>query len=165
MSLCHLKSYILVVCHWKRFPKCAFSSACGSAPTYSWAFRSLEGVSKNSRRNLGTSEFRRLLNSSSASLARCFAQLGQICSARCATRLVGPSSLPAANIYLAKVSHRTLECKLKYLLQQLVCNLSEESVNVVTAFGRSLQEIHSVPASLSILISFISILKTYHHVS
>lgn len=96
MSLCHLKSYILVVCHWKIFPKCAFSSACGSAPTYSWAFRSLEGVSKNSRRNLGTSEFRRLLNSSSASLATCFAQLGQICSARCATRLVGPSSLPVA---------------------------------------------------------------------
>ena len=150
---------------WKSFSKMCIFSACGwGADERRLTFGHSE-VWK-ARRNqeyleapetfwkLGMWELRRLLSSSSVSLGRCFARSGPICSAHCATRSAGPWSLPVNistsdfyQIFLF-LPHSLMLSKYKNLLQQLVRNLSEESVNVVAAFGRSLQKIHPIPAKI-----------------
>ena len=57
MSLCHLDSYVWVVCLWKSFSKMCIFSACGWwAPTNFWAFGSLES-SEKSRISWGSTNF------------------------------------------------------------------------------------------------------------
>ena len=172
MSLCHLGHTYGWFVFGRAFPKCAFSLHVADERRRTFGHSEVWKARRNQEYleapqtfwKLGMWELRRLLSNSSVSLGRCFARLGPICSAHCATRSAGPSSLPA-NIHLNWFKHfitdfphlYNIQMEIKTqiqilnLLQQLVCNLSEKPINVVAAFRRSLEKIHSVPAVASSL--------------
>ena len=168
MSLCHLDSYEWVVCLWKSFSKMCIFSACGWwAPTNFWAFGSLES-SEKSRISWGSTNFLEAWNVRAQKTFEqqfcftweVFCPIGSDMFCTLCDSL-GRSLVFACkhfhfrflpNIFFAAPSMPDVESpvlsKYKNLLQQLVRNLSEESVNVVAAFGRSLQKIHPMPAKI-----------------
>ena len=168
MSLCHLDSYVWVVCLWKRFFQNVHFLCM-------WLMSADEllGIRKSGK--LGEIKNILRLQKLSGSLecessedfwAAVLFHLGGVLpdrvryvlhTVRLARQVLGlclqtfPLQI-STKYFFATASMPDVESqvlsKYKNLLQQLVRNLSEESVNIVAAFGWSLQKIHPMPAKI-----------------